>query len=264
MNMKKLLQSTVIALLALTSIILIGLQITFWGWLLLLIGAFLLLFCPRQFRRDFLLVYVCLAILGITPITTDIRIPHMLYMGTLLSLAIIIPYTVSRYIYKNHLVTFRFHHGRKWFKSEIFYIFLTAVITYFLFPFMLRETGSYLNWTIEPGVGNLIILFIGTNALGIWDELFFVNTILGILRKYLSFPIANLTQSILFTSFLYELGFRGWAFLVVFGFALLQGYIYTKTESLFYVITIHLVADLILYLALIYLHHPAWLPIFVT
>src|SRR5438105_3569702 len=128
---------------------------------------------------------------------------------------------------------------------------------------MLKSSGSYVNWTVDPGVSNLVRFFIGTNALGIWDELFFVSTVLGLLRRHLAFPIANLTQSILFTSFLYELGFRGWAFLVIFLFALVQGYIFKKTESLFYIITIHLTFDLILYLALIYTHHPSWMPIFI-
>ena len=251
-------------LLALTAIVLIALQIKLFGWILFGLGVCATLLATKQFRKDIILIYGSLAILGITPITTDVTALHILQMGFLLSLAVAIPYIISRYIYKDHLVRFQFHHGRKWHTKEISYIFLTAIITYLLFPFMLRETGSYLNWTVLPGVGNLFILFLGTNALGIWDELFFVNTVLGILRKHISFQTANFIQAILFTSFLYELGFRGWIFIIIFLFALLQGYIFKKTESLFYVITIHLVADLVLYLTLIYLHHPDWLPIFFT
>ena len=37
-----------------------------------------------------------------------------------------------------------------------------------------------------------------------------------------------------------------------------------KSKSLFYVITIHLTLDLILFLALIFAHHPLWMPIFIT
>jgi membrane protease YdiL (CAAX protease family) len=253
-----------IILLDITAIVLIAFQMKMVGWLILGVGAFSLFFAGKQFRRDIFLIYICLALLGLTPITTDTSYGHTIVMGTFLILAIVIPYTMSRYVYKDHLVYFRMHHGRNWYKSEIFYIFLTAVVTYFLFPIMLRSSGSYLNWTVEPGTDNLLRLFIGTNALGIWDELFFVSTTLGILRRHLTFPFANLAQSILFTSFLYELGFRGWAFLIIFVFALLQGYIFKKTDSLFYVITIHLVADFILYLTLIYLHHPDWISIFAT
>ena len=98
--------------------------------------------------------------------------------------------------------------------------------------------------------------------MGVWDELFFVGMTLGILRKFLNFKLANFTQSVLFASFLYELGFTSWGLIMIFVFALTQGYAFKKAESLFYVIAIHLSLDLILFLALINVHHPNWLQIF--
>jgi membrane protease YdiL (CAAX protease family) len=117
---------------------------------------------------------------------------------------------------------------------------------------------------VLPGVANLLKLFIGTNVLGIWDELFFVITVLAILRRYLPFIWANGAQAILWTSFLYELGFRGWGPVAIFPFALLQGYIFKRTDSLLYILTIHLTIDLVLYLALVHAYHPGWVPLFVT
>lgn len=262
MGMHQFAKAFSLILLSITGIVLIPLEMKTAGWILYALGLIVLLFCDRQFRKDIFLIYISLALLGITPITTDISFTHILQMGTTLSLAIAIPYLISRFVYKDYLVRFKFHHGRYWYKSEIFYIVLTAIIAYITLPFALANTNSYLNWTVAPGAINLFILFLGTNFLGIWDELFFISTVLGVLRRHVSFPIANLTQSILFTSFLYELGFRGWLFLVIFVFALVQGYIFKKTESLFYVITIHLTLDLVLYLALIHAHHPEWMPIF--
>lgn len=251
----------VVALLCLGTVLLIGLQ-QLHGWLVLLLGTVLLLRCHKQFAKDFLLVFVALALLGITDIDTDISYKHMIEMGVTLGLAVAIPYVVSRWIYKDHLVRFRFHHGRKWYRVEVAYIFFTALISYFLLPFYLRTSGAYINWAVDPGISNILRLFIGTNALGIWDELFFVSTILGIFRRFLPFGWANIAQSVLFTSFLYELGFTGWGPWMIYPFALLQGYVFQKTDSLLYVITIHLTLDLVLYLALIHAHHPTWMPIF--
>ena len=188
----------------------------------------------------------------------------MIVMGLFLSLAVIFPYLASRYVYQDHVIRFRFRAKNVWTKKSIGYILIAVPLVYLLLPFLLRDTGSYLNWAVEPGAGNLTRLFIGTNALGIWDELFFINTVFVLLLQHVRFPIANLVQSILFTSFLYELGFQGYMIILIFLFALLQGYIFKKTESLLYVITIHLLFDLILYLALIYLHHPTWFPFFIT
>lgn len=263
-SMQRIFEYLSLIILAITSVVLIALQIKLAGWFMVLLGLGTLLFCSKQFRKHILLIYISLALLGITPITTDVRYQHMAIMGTTLILSLITPYLISTYIYKEHIIKFQWHHGRNWYTTEILYIFLTAAICYFLLPFFLRDTGSYQNWTVEPGFDNLFRLFIGTNALGLWDELFFVCTVLGILRRYLSFGQANFLQSILFTSFLYELGFRGWGFLMIFVFALIQGYVFKKTDSLIYVITIHLTLDFILYLALIHAHHPDWLPIFLV
>lgn len=251
-----------IILLCLTTIVLIGLQIKPQGWILLSFSALTLLLCSKQFAKDILLIYISVGILAFTPITTDISYSHIFQMGSALTLAVSIPYLVSRYIYKDYLIRFKFHHGRNWYKLEIAYIGLTVLVSYFLLPFYLKNTGAYLNWTVEPGISNITRFFIGTNALGIWDELFFVSTVLGILRKYLSFNWANLVQATLFTSFLYELGFTGWGFMMIYLFALIQGYVFKKTESLFYIITIHLSLDFVLFLALINAHHPTWIPIF--
>jgi membrane protease YdiL (CAAX protease family) len=129
---------------------------------------------------------------------------------------------------------------------------------------MLRSTGSYHNWNIQPGFFPVAISYIGLNVVGIWDELFFVSTVLAIFRKFMPFHFANISQAIIFTSFLFTLGFGGWCFIVIFIFALLQGYIFKKTESLFYVLTIHLTFDLLLHLTLVQLNHPTWLHIFIT
>lgn len=246
-----------------SGVVLIALQLKSAGWILLALSGLSLFLAEKIFAKDILLIIIALALLGVTPINTDISVEHMLIMGATLILAVAIPYLVSRFIYKDYLVRFPWHHGRRWYKSEMFYIGTTALISYFLLPYYLKSTGTYLNWPSAIDRGSILRLFIGTNGLGIWDELFFVSTVLGILRRYFSFIAANIFQSVLFTSFLYELGFTSWGFVFIFVFALVQGYIFKKTESLLYVITIHLTLDLVLFLAIIYSHHPSVIPVFI-
>lgn len=246
-----------IVLLCMTAITLIAFQLMI-GWSFLAWGIVTLGFCRAHFRKEIILIYISLGLLAVTEINTDISYRHIVEMGFTLLLAVLIPYIVSRFVYKEHLVRFQFHHGRYWYKTEIFYVFFTIVVSYFLLPFYLKNTGAYLNWSVPPGTENIIRFFIGTNALGIWDELFFVSTVLGILRRFLPFLVANLVQAVLFTSFLYELGFIGWGFIMIYCFAVLQGYIFRKTDSLFYIISIHLAIDLVLFLALVEAHHPDW------
>lgn len=262
--MKKFFEYLSLFLLCISTILLIGLQLKIEGYIFLLFSVASLLLCNKQFRKDLLLIHISIAILGIIPITTDVSYIHTLVMGSGIIAALGIPYLVSRFIYKDHLVKFKFHHGRKWYKKEFLYILVTAVVAYFLIPFYLHNTGAYVNWKVEPGFSYLARFFIGINALGVWDELFFISTVLGILKRHMKFALANLIQAVLFSAFLYELGFRGWGFIMIYVLSIIQGYIYQKTESLFYVITIHLTLDIILFLALIHAHHPTWVPVFLV
>ena len=245
-----------------SGIFLVGLQNGPVGWACMTLGALSLLVTEKKFARDMFLIAIGLAIVAITPINTDISYEHMILMAGTLLAAIAVPYLISRYIFRDNSVTYHWFNGRTWSKREFAYIALTAVLSYFLLPYYLKSTGAYLNWPSATDTGSIVRLFIGTNALGIWDELFFVNTVFGLLRRHFSFYYANLLQAVLFTSFLYELGFTGWGPAMIFPFALLQGYIFMKTDSLFYVIAIHLTLDVVLFLAIIHAHHPALVPIF--
>ncbi|MCH2188886.1 CPBP family intramembrane metalloprotease [Candidatus Gracilibacteria bacterium] len=256
-------ETITLCLLALSGVFLIGLQFSF-GWIFVILGILSLFLCRKNFSKDIGLIYLSLIILSISKINTDISYFHMIEMGSALIAAIAIPYIISKYYYKQDTIKFPWSMGRKWNKKEIAYILLAGIIAYFLIPFYVKNTGAYLNWNVEPGISHIARLFIGTNALGIWDELFFISTVLGVLRKWLPFLWANILQAILFTSFLHELGFSGWGFVMIYIFALLQGIIFKKTESLAYIITIHLVIDFVLFLALIEAHHPTWMPIFLT
>lgn len=209
-------------------------------------------------------LWLSLAILGTTPIDTSIDALHFAQMGLPLLLAIGLPYLIFRYIYKEPKII-QYHFEKKRFTpAQVGYIILAAAVSYLLLPYWMQTTGGHMNWTVDTDPISLFVLFLGTNGLGIWDELFFIVTALGVLRHHLPFWQANIVQATLFTAFLYELGFIGWAPFAIFPFALSQGIIFKYTQNLVYIIAIHLTIDLVLYLALINAHHPELLPIFIA
>ncbi|HEX8932277.1 MAG TPA: CPBP family intramembrane glutamic endopeptidase [Patescibacteria group bacterium] len=250
--------------LMISAIMLVALQIKPLGWLPLALGAFVTMALgEKQFRKDIILLYLSLTLLGIAPISTDLSTDHILKMGIPLLLAVIIPYLISKYLYKENLIHFSFTPTeKKWQRKEILYVLFTGTVIYLLLPILLRITGSYHNWIVKFDFLFLAYFFIWINIVGAYDEIIFMGTFLKILKNYFPFFVANTTQSIIFTSFLYELGFRGWLVLTIFVFAFLQGRVFYKTGSLFYLITIHLTADLILFFALIHAYYPQILPIF--
>lgn len=247
-----------------SGILLIGAQYKPWGWLILAGTGLSLLFTDKKFAKFALLIVLSVGILGVTEINTDINIIHILKTGLLLNLAVLIPFFISKYYFKSKIISFPLGDVRSWGKKQYAYIGLAFGLAYLLIPFYLQNTGAYLNWPAGTDSSSLIKLFLGTNGLGIWDELFFVIVCLAIFAKFLPFFFANIAQATLWTAFLYELGFTSWAPLMIFPFALLQGYVFKKTHSLLYILAIHLTVDLVLYLALINAHHPELLNIFIT
>ena len=86
-------------------------------------------------------------------------------------------------------------------------------------------------------------LFVGVGAVGMWDELFFICTSSRCCGGTSPIWQANLLQATVFVSFLWELGYQAWGPLLTIPFALVQAYIFKRTRSLTYVVTVHLLFD---------------------
>jgi membrane protease YdiL (CAAX protease family) len=229
---------------------------------LLLTGLAVASVVDRRLLRDLSLIAVGVVLMGVVPITTDIGYEHMAVMGSAMIGAIAIPYALSRWVYKDRTVSFPLVRGHRWSRMERWWLVAVVVLGYLLLPVYMIPTGVYENWPAATDPDSIIRLFIGTNALGIWDELFFICTAFVVFRTHLPFWVANVLQAVLFTSFLWELGFHAWGPLLIFPFALVQGWIFTKTKSLTYVIIVHLTFDFVLFLVLLHAHTPEWFPIF--
>jgi hypothetical protein len=231
----------------------------------ILLGAALLLagFISRRLLLDLALIGVGLTAMSAVPITTDISTGHMLVMGTAMIVAVGIPYLVSRFATKDHAIGFPLRTGEPWTRAEKWYLLAVPALGYAVLPVYMISTGVYQNWPAVSDPEGIGRLFLGTNALGIWDELFFICTAFTLLRRHLPDWQANLLQAVLFTSFLWELGFHAWAPFFIFPFALLQAKLFTLTRSLTYIVAIHLLFDFVLFLVLLHAHNRAWIDIFV-
>jgi hypothetical protein len=231
---------------------------------LILLAAALVLagFISRQLLIDLALIAVGLVAMSAVPITTDISTGHMLVMGTAMVLAVGIPYAVSRFVTKDHAISFPIRSGQPWTTAEKWYLPAVPLLGYAVLPVYMISTGVYRNWPAVSDPEGIGRLFLGTNTLGIWDELFFICTVFTLLRRHLPDWQANLLQAVLFTSFLWELGFHAWAPFFIFPFALLQAKLFTITRSLTYIVAVHLLFDFVLFLVLVHAHNRAWIDIF--
>lgn len=254
-----------VALLAGSAVILFGLYdqpLRVWGFSALLASVALSWCASKRFAKDILLIALGLGILRTISLEADISWPNMFLMGAVLGASVFVPYALSRWVYRDHAIRFPTRKGRKWSRLEFGWLAFVVIVGWLVLPRYFFYSGAYLNWPAVVTPSEISRLFIGVNAVGIWDELFFICTVFTLLHRHFSFWPANIVTSIIFVSFLWELGYRSWAPLITIPFALVQAVIFTRTKSLPYTVTVHLLFDAVVFLSIVHAHHPQALPIF--
>ncbi|MBE4693683.1 CPBP family intramembrane glutamic endopeptidase [Brevibacterium casei] len=255
-------------LIAVSAVILFGIgtdlpEIKAWGYAPLLAGVGLAWTTTLSFARDLTVIAGALALISAISVEADISWGNILRMGLVLSAVVVIPFLITRYWFKEKSIVYPRRHGVPWSKLEWAWLIFVVVVAWAVLPQYFIRTGVYLNWPAVTEWHEILRLFIGVNAVGLWDELFFICTVFALLRRHFDFWTANVLMSIIFVSFLWELGYRSIGPLLTIPFALVQAVIFTRTKSLPYTVTVHLLFDAIVFLTIVSAHHPQALPIFI-
>lgn len=255
-------RSFIAALLVVSSAPLFFIFHTPWGYLTVVAGLALAMSVSWRFGRDMLLIAIPLVGIEQISLKANLEWANIALMGTVLVLAVAVPYAISRWVFKDHAITFPGRPGEPWTRLEWTWLGLVLILGWLILPVYFIGSGSYLNWPEVAEPSEIARLFVGVGFVGIWDELFFICTVFALLRRHFPLWIANGLQAVVFVSFLWELGYRSWGPLLTIPFALIQAWIFEKSKSVYYVITVHLLFDVVVFLVLIYAYHPEWAAIF--
>ena len=250
------------ALVSASAVLLFALRLPLPGYAALAAALVVAVLVDRALFRDLLLIAVGLLIISTISVEANISYPNMALMGVVLSAAVAVPYLISRRAFGDRQVWFPIKTGQRWTTLERWYLVGVLLLGYLILPSYFIRSGAYLNWPSISAPDELGRLFVGVGFVGIWDELFFICTVFALFRRHFSFWTANLLQMVIFVSFLWELGYRSWGPLLTIPFALLQGYTFSITKSLTYVVCVHLLFDLVVFLVLVHAHNRDWLAIF--
>lgn len=212
--------------------------------------------------RDLTLIALGMLIVSIIPLAAELDNLAMLRFTLALGGAVAVPYLVSRFVFRDRAIGFPWRAHRRWGRLQWGWLVAVLVLGWLILPFYFITSGVYQNWPVVDSPDLIARLFVGVGAVGIWDELFFICTVFALLRRHFPDALANVLQAIVFVSFLWELGYREWGPLLTIPFALLQGFIFMRTHSLAYVVTVHLLFDAVVFAVLVHAHNPGLLPIF--
>ncbi|PXA65800.1 hypothetical protein CTB96_19565 [Cryobacterium arcticum] len=250
------------ALVSASAVLLFALRLPAPGYAVLAAALVVAVLVDRALFRDLLLIAIGLLIVSTISVEADISYPNMALMGVVLSAAVAVPYLISRRVFGDREVWFPIKTGQRWSTLERWYLVAVLVLGYLILPSYFIGSGAYQNWPSISAPDELGRLFVGVGFVGIWDEVFFICTVFALFRRHFSFWSANLLQMVIFVSFLWELGYRSWGPVLTIPFALLQGYIFSLTKSLTYVVCVHLLFDLVVFLVLVHAHNRDWLDVF--
>ena len=247
---------------SLSAFLLFGIQHEPSGYVVLVVSVILGFVVDRDLGKSLLLIGFGIGVIGTISLAADISYGHIAVMGSVLLIAVVVPYVVDRFVFKRYLVRFPVKTGRRWTTGERLWVVSVVGLAWLIMPFYFITSGTYLNWPAVSEPTEIIRLFIAVNAVGLWDELFFICTAFALLRHHFVMWQANILQAIIFVSFLWELGYQAWGPFLTTIFALIQGYLFNRTRSLLYVVSVHLIFDCVLWAILLHAHNPGWLPIF--
>ena len=78
----------------------------------------------RDLGKSLLLIGFGIAMIGTISLAADISYGHMVLMGSILLIAVVVPYVVDRFVFKRHIVRFPINTGRRWTTGE--YVWLVT------------------------------------------------------------------------------------------------------------------------------------------
>jgi membrane protease YdiL (CAAX protease family) len=248
------------------AVALFGFMVPIAGYAMLAGGLLAAWLCDRSGRTERLLADLALIAIGQVIISTvslkaDLSNEGMVRFAVVLGLAVLVPYVISRFVYREHVIRFPWRTGRRWNRTQWLYLIFVTLAGWLILPFYFITSGVYENWPTVTEPDTIARLFVGVAAVGTWDELFFICTVFVLLRRHFPSWQANLLQSIVFVSFLWELGYQSWGPLLTIPFALIQGYTFKLTKSLGYVFTVHMLFDAVVFAVIVYAH-TGWPAIF--
>ncbi|MDF1860046.1 MAG: CPBP family glutamic-type intramembrane protease [Verrucomicrobiales bacterium] len=217
-----------------------------------------------KLRRRMGILLGCVILLGICDINPSLADENFLQVGIPFTLVILLPGIIQQFGDRG-IIRYRFW-PKVWRKHDIIYTILSIPLAWVVLKSYewgnrtFFEDELFRSWVLppDPDANEIRRLFIGINLVGVWDELFFVNVCFAMLRSLFQFRLANAVQAVIYTAVLYDMAFDGCGVLIVFAFAWTQGAMFEKSESLLWVLIVHLIVDYFLVAMIVQTYYPGY------
>lgn len=215
-----------------------------------------------KLRRRMGILMGCVILLGAIDINPSLSNQNFVALTIPFTLVIVVP-AIIQHFGDRGIIRYRFWPVH-WRKQDVIYTILSIPLAWVVLKSYEWGNLEFFNnelfkqWYMPPeaDAGEIRRLFIGINLVGIWDELFFVNTCFALFRSLFQFRVANAMQAVIYTAVLFDMAFVGCGIFIVFIFAWTQGSMFEKSESLLWVLIVHLIVDYFLVAFIVQAYYP--------
>ncbi|MDO5634188.1 MAG: CPBP family intramembrane metalloprotease, partial [Micrococcus sp.] len=198
------------ALVSVSALLLFALHLPGIGHVVLLAGVLLGWRVRRELGQDLTLIAVGLTVVSAVPVAANLDWGPFFLLGGALAAAVLLPLALDRWWLRRRAITFPWRWGARWTRVQWTYVVAVPVLGWAILPAYFIHAGTYQNWPPVREFSELARFFVGVNAVGLWDELFFICTCFALLRRHFGLWTANVLQATIFVSFLWELGYQSW------------------------------------------------------
>ena len=206
-------------------------------------------------RRKYVALAVPIGIMAVAPLDTGLGWRHVLELGAAFVAVLVVPPLILR----DKTISFKLWPER-FDRADILYTLSSIPLAWAGLTLYLEVLSPAVrfNWTLPstPDGAELFKLFMGINAVGVWDELFFINVCFAILRTLFPYRVANPAQAVIYVSVLYDMAFAGWGPLFIALLALSQGAMFERSRILIWVLIVHLIVDYFLFQIIVEAYYP--------
>lgn len=210
---------------------------------------------PPSLLRDLSLIAAGLLVVSVIPLKAELDNVAFVRFTLGLGGAVVVPYVISRFVYRDRAIGFPWRGGGRWTTFQWAWLASVLVLGWLILPFYFITSGVYLNWPVvntpsssagcssgsAPSASGMSCsssapssrCCAGTSPSG---------------RRTCCRPSCSCRSC---GTRLPRVGP-----LLTIPFALLQGFIFLRTRSLAYVVTVHLLFDAVVFLVLVHAHNP--------
>jgi len=244
------------------TVLLIPLEAWIPGLVAWAVSVIALRWCDVVFRRRLAVLLGVILLLALAPINTDRSTPHWLVLAPCFAAAVFGPWLIFRKTDPGVIDWCFWPRRFRW--LDIIYTAVSVPVAWVVIPWYFFQINPDLptHWSMPAVYSDEAFwrLFSGINAVGIWDELFFINIVYATLRSVVPVRVANVVQAVVYASVLNDMAFTGIGPVLIYLFALTQGSMYEQSRTLLYVLIVHLVVDAFLVSNILTFYYPGGVP----